>query len=125
MLKVEERAVSCTCHWQARGEPWEIAKAAAAVKTVVPAVPADGTLPLWTLDALMAHEPNPADEIWAGGVLSAGERAAIVGSPGVGKSRLTMQAAIRTILGRRFLGFETRAPGSRWLFLQKIGRAHV
>ncbi len=118
MLKVEERAVSCTCHWQATGEPWEIAKAAAAAKTAAPAVPADGTLPLWTLDALMAHEPNPADEIWAGGVLSAGERSALVGSPGVGKSRITLQAALFTILGRPFLGLETRAPGAKWLFLQ-------
>ena len=117
MLKVEERAVSCTCHWQAVGEPWEIAKAAAAAKTSSPVV-TDGTLPLWTLDALMAHEPNPADEIWAGGMLSANERTAIVGSPGVGKSRLALQAALCTILGRPFLGWETRAPGAKWLFLQ-------
>jgi hypothetical protein len=44
MLKVEERSVSCTCHWSAKGEPWEIATAAAAAKTAKPA-PADGTLP--------------------------------------------------------------------------------
>jgi hypothetical protein len=118
MLKVEERAVSCTCHWQAAGEPWEIAKAAAAVKTAAPAVPVDGTLPLWTLGKLREHKPNPADEIWAGGILTASERTALVGSPGVGKSRLAMQAAICTILGRPFLGWETRAPGARWLFLQ-------
>ena len=117
MIKVEERAVSCTCHWSAKGEPWEIAQAAAAAKTATPANP-DGTLPLWTLDALAAYEPNPADEIWAGGMLSANERTAIVGSPGVGKSRLALQAALCTILGRPFLGWETRAPGAKWLFLQ-------
>ena len=117
MLKVEERAVSCTCHWSAKGEPWEIATAAAAAKVATPVTP-DGTLPLWTLDALAAYEPNPADEIWAGGMLSANERTAIVGSPGVGKSRLALQAALCTILGRPFLGWETRAPGAKWLFLQ-------
>ena len=117
MLKAEDGAVSCTCHWSAKGEPWEIAMAAAAAKAATPA-PADGTLPLWTLDALAAYQPNPADEIWAGGMLSANERTAIVGSPGVGKSRLALQAALCTILGRPFLGWETRAPGAKWLFLQ-------
>ena len=118
-LATAERAVSCTprCGFSATGEPWEIATAAAAAKTATTANP-DGTLPLWTLDALAAYQPNPADEIWAGGMLSANERTAIVGSPGVGKSRLALQAALCTILGRPFLGWETRAPGAKWLFLQ-------
>ena len=118
-LTVAEGSVSCQdpCGWRASGEPWDIAQAGAAAKTSAP-VPTDGTLPLWTLESLLAFQPNPADEIWAGGVLSAGERSALVGSPGVGKSRLALQAAICTILGRPFLGLETRAPGARWLFLQ-------
>lgn len=118
-LAVSERAVSCSprCGFSATGEPWEIATAAAAAKTSTPA-PADGTLPLWTLDALEEYEPDPRDEIWAGGILSANEPTAIVGSPQVGKTRLSMQAALCTILGRPFLGWETRAPGGKWLFLQ-------
>jgi hypothetical protein len=75
-------------------------------------------LPLWTLGRILTYTPNPADEIWEGGVLSATERAAIIGSPGVGKSRLALQAAICTILGRRFLIWTTNARGSVWLFLQ-------
>ena len=122
-LKLTDGAVCCPppCGWKAAGEPWDIAQAGAAAKTAAPAVSAvsaDGTLPLWTLDALAAYQPNPADEIWAGGMLSANERTAIVGSPGVGKSRLALQAALCTILGRPFLGWETRAPGAKWLFLQ-------
>lgn len=118
-LAIADGAVTCAphCGWNAAGEAWEIAGAAAAAKTKAP-VPTDGTLPLWTLDSLLAYEPDPADEIWAGGMLSANERTAIVGSPGVGKSRLALQAALCTILGRPFLGWETRAPGARWLFLQ-------
>lgn len=75
-------------------------------------------LSLWTVNDLLAHEENAEDEIWAGGVLSANEPAAIIGSPGTGKSRLALQAAIRTILGRRLLIWTTNAPGSVWLFLQ-------
>jgi hypothetical protein len=118
-LKLTDGAVCCPppCGWRAAGEPWDIAQAGAAAKVSAPVV-TDGTLPLWTLESLLAHEPNPADEIWAGGVLSAGERSALVGSPGVGKSRITLQAALCTILGRPFLGLETRAPGAKWLFLQ-------
>jgi len=118
-LTVSDGLVSCQdpCGWKASGEPWDIAKAGALAKTAAP-VATDGRLPLWTLEELLAFEPDPSDEIWAGGVLSAGERSAIVGSPGVGKSRLALQAAICTILGKRFLGLETRAPGARWLFLQ-------
>jgi hypothetical protein len=118
-LQLTDGAVCCPppCGWRAAGEPWDIAQAGAAAKTSAPVV-TDGTLPLWTLGKLREHKPNPADEIWAGGILTASERTALVGSPGVGKSRLAMQAAICTILGRPFLGWETRAPGARWLFLQ-------
>jgi hypothetical protein len=49
---------------------------------------------LWTLSALMEHEPNPADPIWHGSVLAAGAPTAIVGAPGVGKSRLSLQASV-------------------------------
>ena len=37
---------------------------------------------------------------------------------GVGKSRLTMQLALCCRTGREFLGWETRGPELRWLFLQ-------
>jgi hypothetical protein len=118
-LAIADGAVTCQphCGWNAAGEAWEIAVTAATSKPSASAH-ADGTLPLWTLESLLAFEPNPADEIWAGGILSAGERSALIGSPGVGKSRLALQAALCTILGKPFLGLETRAPGAKWLFLQ-------
>jgi len=37
---------------------------------------------------------------------------------GVGKSRLTMQLALCCRTGREYLGWETRGPELRWLFLQ-------
>lgn len=77
-----------------------------------------GALPLHTLDSLLAYEPDPREEIWPGGVLSMGEAAGLIGAPGVGKSRLALQAALCTILGKEFLGWPTRGSGLRWLFLQ-------
>lgn len=75
-------------------------------------------LPLLSLSQILAYEHNPADEIMEGGVLAAGEEACLIGAPGAGKSRLALQAAICTILGRPFLRWKTNAPNSRWLFLQ-------
>lgn len=76
------------------------------------------TLPLWELDDLLNYKPDETEEIWPGGILSKGERTAIVGAPGIGKSRLTLQAAIATILGKPFLGWPTNGQGLKWLFLQ-------
>jgi hypothetical protein len=100
------------CGASASGNPYQIAQALRAMES---ASRPDG---LWTLSALMEHEPNPADQIWHGGVLAAGAPTAIVGAPGVGKSRLSLQAAVDTILGRKFLNWETNGQGKRWLFLQ-------
>jgi hypothetical protein len=85
-----------------------------------PTAPAQqSTLPLLTLRQILSYKPDPHDEYWTGGILTAGENAVIVGAPGVGKSRLAMQAAIETILGKPFMGYiQTNAPGSRWLFIQ-------
>jgi hypothetical protein len=86
--------------------------------TPAPNTGAAQPLPTWTLNDILAYEANSADEIWGGGVLSANEPAAIIGSPGTGKSRFALQAAICTILGRQLLIWATNAPGSVWLFLQ-------
>lgn len=51
-------------------------------------------------------------------MLCQSERTALIGAPGAGKSRLALQSAIDTILGREFLGWKTNAPGKKWLFLQ-------
>jgi hypothetical protein len=75
-------------------------------------------LPLLDLNDILSYQPDPKEEIWPGGILNAGMPTALVGAPGVGKSRLALQAAICTILGRPFLGWETRGEGLKWLFLQ-------
>lgn len=80
--------------------------------------PVTGALPFWTLKDILAFQPDPGSQIWPGGILTAGDAAAIVGAPGVGKSRLALQAAVCTILGWPFLGWETRGERKKWLFLQ-------
>lgn len=80
-------------------------------------------LPVLTLSQILAYEHNPADEVWEGGVLATGEEACLIGAPGAGKSRLALQAAICTILGKPFLVWQTNAPNSRWLFLQTENNA--
>jgi hypothetical protein len=52
------------------------------------------------------------------GYLAIGERTAVCGMGGVGKSRLMMQLALCCRAERDFLGWETRRPELRWLFLQ-------
>jgi hypothetical protein len=73
---------------------------------------------MWTVREIRDYKPDPTNQIWPGGILTAGAAAAIIGAPGVGKSRLAFQAAVCTILGRPFLGWETRGRGKKWLFLQ-------
>ncbi len=83
------------------------------------------TLPLLGLDEIISHIPDPKDDIWPGSKLTAGMPAGIIGAPGAGKSRISLQAAVCTLLGKPFLGWETRGEGLKWLFLQtenSIGR---
>ncbi len=120
LLDIATGLVQCAhCGWAGHGEPWAIAADAAAMrKKILAAAKKSASLPLWTLEEVLSYEPDPQDEIWPDGILSAGERTAMIGAPGVGKSRIALQAAIATILGKPFLGWETRARGKRWLFLQ-------
>ena len=86
-----------------------------------PEVPTDATpstLPLLTLDKILSYASDPKEEIWPEGVLCMGVPTSIIGAPGVGKSRLILQAAICTILGKPFLRWQTNGFGLKWLFLQ-------
>ena len=67
---------------------------------------------------IMAYEPDENDLILADGYLCKEERTVWLGQGGLGKSRLSIQMAICCVLGRDFLGVETRGQGLRWLFLQ-------
>jgi RecA-family ATPase len=63
--------------------------------------------------------PDVASElILSNGYLECGERTAICGMGGIGKSRLVMQLAMMHRAGLPFLAWETRATELRWLFLQ-------
>lgn len=61
---------------------------------------------------------DDSELILANGYLALGERTAICGMGGVGKSRLTTQLALCCRTGRDFLGWQTRGRDLRWLFLQ-------
>jgi hypothetical protein len=75
-------------------------------------------LTIRTIDEILAMKFDPADLILPNGYLVLGERTAICGMGGVGKSRLVMQLALCCRTGRDFLGWETRGRELRWLFLQ-------
>jgi AAA domain len=61
---------------------------------------------------------NDTDLILSNGYLALGERTAICGMGGVGKSRLIIQLALSCRVGRDFLGWRTRGRELVWLFLQ-------
>lgn len=61
---------------------------------------------------------DDSELVLTNGYLALGERTAICGMGGVGKSRLTMQLASCCRTGREFLGWPTNGRELRWLFLQ-------
>lgn len=71
-----------------------------------------------TISEILEMTFDDSDFILPNGYLALGERTAICGMGGVGKSRLTMQLALCCRAGRAFLGWETRGRDLRWLFLQ-------
>lgn len=71
-----------------------------------------------TINEICSMTFDDADLILPNGYLARGERTAICGMGGVGKSRLIMQLALCCRTGRDFLGWETRGRELRWLFLQ-------
>ena len=80
------------------------------------------TVPLATLQPLTMRKPSDilamefSDEanILGDWLLAEEQPSTIVGPAGSGKSRLILQMAADTILGRDFLRFPTRAAGKRW-----------
>ena len=61
---------------------------------------------------------DPADFLLENGYLTKGNPLSVVGMGGLGKSRFVLQLAIACILGRPFIGWETKATGQKWLILQ-------
>lgn len=75
-------------------------------------------LTIRTIGEILTMTFDDAELILPNGYLALGERTAICGMGGVGKSRLTMQLALCCRAARDFLGWETRGRELRWLFLQ-------
>lgn len=75
-------------------------------------------LPMVGLDRILSYVRDPRDEIWKGGALTVGLPTGLIGAPGVGKSRLALQASLCSIIGKPFLGWPTNGMGRTWAFLQ-------
>lgn len=75
-------------------------------------------LTLRRISEIMEQQHDDADFLLGNGYLTRGDRTAISGMGGVGKSRLVTQLALCCRTGRDFIGWETRCPDKRWLFLQ-------
>ena len=71
-----------------------------------------------TLSEIIGMVFDPADLLLENGYLTKGNPLSLVGMGGLGKSRFVMQMAIACILGRPFIGWETKATGQKWLILQ-------
>lgn len=75
-------------------------------------------LTIRTIGEILEMSFDGKELILTNGYLALGERTAICGMGGVGKSRLIMQLALHCRTKRDFLGWETQGPKLRWLFLQ-------
>jgi hypothetical protein len=75
-------------------------------------------LTMMTVSQILAYEDNPADILLSNGYIERGSPCVLCGPPGIGKSRLALQLAIKSILGQGFLGWDTSAYGLKWAFLQ-------
>ena len=75
-------------------------------------------LTIRTIGEILEMRFDDRDLILANGYLARGERTALCGMGGVGKSRLAMQLALCCRTGRDFLGWQTKGLELRWLFLQ-------
>jgi hypothetical protein len=75
-------------------------------------------LTIRTIGEILEMTFDDKELVLTNGYLALGERTAICGMGGVGKSRLIMQLALCCRAGHDFLGWETRRSELLWLFLQ-------
>ncbi len=75
-------------------------------------------LTIRTIGEILEMSFDDKDLVLLNGYLAIGERTAICGMGGVGKSRLVMQLALCCRAGHNFLGWPTQGRNLRWLFLQ-------
>ena len=79
---------------------------------------ADAKFTMLTVSQILAYQDNPDDILLSNGYLERGSPCVLCGPPGIGKSRLALQLAVKSILGQGFLGWETNAHDLKWAFLQ-------
>ena len=80
--------------------------------------PNGSKLTIWTPSQFLAYVDDPQDIVLSNGYLEKGSPCVLCGPPGIGKSRIVLQLAIKSILGQGFLGWETNARGLKWLIFQ-------
>jgi hypothetical protein len=76
------------------------------------------SLTIRTIGEILEMSFDDKELVLTNGYLALGERTAICGMGGVGKSRLVMQLALCCRAGRDFLGWPTQGCELVWLFLQ-------
>jgi RecA-family ATPase len=80
--------------------------------------PNGSKLTMMTISEILAYEDDPRDILLSNGYIEKGAPFVICGPPGIGKSRLALQLAIKSALGQGFLGWETQADDIKWALLQ-------
>lgn len=72
-----------------------------------------------SVSSILGEKMSDSD-CWIGDyMIAAGQPTSFLGPGGIGKSRLVLQLAVQSILGKEWLGFDTtRAAGKRWMLLQ-------
>jgi len=77
-----------------------------------------GNLSLRTPGEILAMKFDPGDLYLENGLFARGQPLTILGPGGVGKSRLLLQFAVCTIIGRSFLCWKISTRSIRWLVIQ-------
>jgi hypothetical protein len=78
----------------------------------------EAALSVRTPEELFNMAFDPEDLYLDNGVLAAEQSCTILGTGGIGKSRLLLQLAVCTIIGREFLGWKVTKRRLRWLIIQ-------
>ena len=71
-----------------------------------------------TPDELLKMEFDPGDNYFENGIVARYQSCTLLGPAGVGKTRLALQMAVCSILGRSFLGWKASKRKIRWLIIQ-------
>ncbi len=82
------------------------------------ATPETNGLSVRSISELLEMKFSEEDLYVGDGILAKSQETALVGPPGIGKSRFLVQLAAASVLGKNFLGLPVRSRALTWLFLQ-------